>query len=65
MMTVFTIMITPEASPSFLSLEAYKTRDAAENAVKELCLKPQLLADGLWQDTDYTYYSIQTVEVKP
>lgn len=62
-MDIFAIMIAPEAEIPFLYPEAFRTREDAEQGIKDLFVTAQPRADGSWKDADYTFYYIQILEV--
>lgn len=57
-MTVFVIMITPEASDSRLHPRVYKTLQAAKDAIRDSYGAPEERSDYVYRDKDYTYYKI-------
>lgn len=57
-MTVFVIMITPEASDSRLHPFIYKNMTDAQDAIRDSYGAPEARSDYVYRDKDYTYYKI-------
>lgn len=62
-MTAYVIMVTPEASVSRVSQEAYKSLSEAQEFVMGRSGAPQKLSDYKWRDEDYTEYEIFEVSI--
>lgn len=62
-MKVYVIMVTPEASVSRVSQEAYKSLTEAQKFIMGRYGAPQKLSDYKWRDEDYTEYEIFEVSV--
>ena len=63
-MKVYVVMVTPEASFSRVSQQAYKSLPEAQKFVTERYGAPQKLSDYKYRDADYTEYEIFEVTVK-
>ena len=63
-MKVYVVMVTPEASFSRISQEAYKSLSEAQKFVTERYGAPQKLTEYKYRDADYTEYEIFEVIIK-
>lgn len=62
-MTVYAIVIAPEAANPLLHYRAYKTLAEAQNAIRDEFGAAESKGPLVYRDADYTYYYIDTLEV--
>jgi hypothetical protein len=62
-MLAYVVMVTPEASGSRVSSEAYKSLEAAQKFVMERSGAPEKLSEYKFRDGDYLCYEIFEVRL--
>lgn len=62
-MEVYVITIAPEACDAFVYPRAFRSMEEAKRVLHEEYHDPAKRYDGVYRDSDYTYYYIDKLEV--
>lgn len=62
-MKIYIVQVTPEASRSRISQEAYTSYEAAKAFIESRTGAPKPLRNYVWRDDSYTEYAIFEVSV--
>lgn len=62
-MEVYVITIAPEACDAFVYPRAFRSIEDAKRVLREEYHDPAERSDGVYRDSDYTYYYIDKLEV--